>query len=205
MTHIILTIIFAVITLLLSTALILTVVSPIIKDKVKSIHKRIITITVIIFAAITLVFIAINVAGMQHGMTKADMPTTEVIYRINHTPKQTKKLPEDTKGSIIVLYRFDCDDCTAIYDDLASLLNETVDKDNKNKIYYVSAESKLGKELAEEFSITEVPTGLYMRYNDYDESIKAVRYSLYTTDNNGDTILNTTTTNRLIYLQSEKK
>lgn len=141
----------------------------------------------------------IAITGFSHGMASSNIPITKAIENIQHTPVESKELPEDRRGSIIILYKFNCENCKAIYDDLSETLS------NYKNIYWISSESELGKSFAEELEITEVPTGIYMRYNDYNNSVKAVKYSLATTDADGNTILNQTTLDRLIYLQTEKR
>lgn len=171
---------------------------PKLKDK-KRLCTRVCMCVIAIGLAIAITFLTIYIVASNHGMDNPNITISEVIDGIKHTPKENNKLPDDTKGSIIILYKFDCDDCKAIYNDLSDAL-----KDNEN-IYWISSTSKQGKKLTEEFTVSEVPTGLYMRYNDYNGSIKAVKYELAATDNNNTTILNETSLNRLLYLQSEKK
>lgn len=171
---------------------------PKLKDK-KRLCIRICICIIAIGLVITATFLTIYAVASNHGMDNPNITISETIDGIKHTPKKDNKLPDDTKGSIIILYKFDCDDCKAIYNDLSNAL-----KDNQN-IYWIPSTSKLGKKLTEEFTVTEVPTGLYMRHNDYNGSIKAVKYELAITDNNNNTILNETLLNRLLYLQSEKK
>ena len=74
---------------------------------------------------------------------------------------QSKELPEDPKGSVIIFYKWGCIDCENIHDELLSKLTEY----NLYKTYFVSSRSEKGKELLEQFPMDSVPSGIYIRYD----------------------------------------
>lgn len=143
--------------------------------------------------------LSITAVAKNHGMQSINIKITDAIDNIKYTPVQDKKLPEDQRGCIIILYKFTCNDCKAIYNELSETLKQT------ENVYWISSESELGKSITEDLEITEVPTGIYMRYNNYNNSVKAVKYSLATTDTSDNIILNKTVIERLLYLQEQKR
>lgn len=132
----------------------------------------------------------------KHGLTTMQISYNKMMTGIENTPIEDK-LPENLKGKIILYYKFGCKDCEAIYKDL-----HAATKDNKN-IYWVSTQSKQGEKLRKDYPTDVVPSGVYIRQDDYDGSVAFTHKTLYTEDENGKTILDETSLNRLLYLQSE--
>ncbi len=89
---------------------------------------------------------------------------------------QSNELPEDLKGKIIIYYRYDCADCTAIHDDLMNYLaNADI---SENDIYFVSTRSDKGKTLIEQYYAYEVPSAVYI-YNNAQGDTHYATTSLY--------------------------
>lgn len=74
---------------------------------------------------------------------------------------QSEEIPEDPKGSVILFYRWGCTDCVAVHDALLAKLEEY----DLYKTYFVSSQSRRGKELLEQFPMESVPSGIYIRYD----------------------------------------
>lgn len=158
--------------------------------------KKLIAATATLTACLSLIgSTCLYAVGVSHGASTVKMPITAMITGISksHT-KDT--LPDDTKGSIIILYKFGCPDCEAVYEDLSEMLK---DRD----VYWIASTDDDYKNLVETFNIEEVPTGLYMRQNDLNSSVQATKYILYITDRNGNSIIDTESVERLMYLQDE--
>lgn len=143
---------------------------------------------------------SITKTAVEHGLTSdvEKMSMNELKDLINNSPKESK-LPDNIEGAIIIYYRFDCPDCSAIYNDLANAVA------NNSNIYWISSRSEAGKSLLEKYPVDEVPTGIYIRHDTYNGNVTFTKYELFTTDENGNTILDTSAIDRLLYLQSEAR
>ena len=138
--------------------------------------------------------------AISHGLTSdiEKMSMADLKDLINNSPKESK-LPDDIEGVIIIYYRFDCPDCRAIYNDLASAVANT------DNVYWISSRSETGKSLLDKYPVDEVPTGIYIRHDTYNGNVTFTKYELATTDENENTILDTSAIDRLLYLQSENR
>ena len=160
----------------------------------------------ILFAAVSILSAAmlITIAGMMfigqnHGMYTKDITVPELIKGITNSPKEDE-LPEDITGAVILYYRFGCPDCEAIYPDLKSKIDES---GNNRNIYWVSTKSEQGLALLEQYPVAEVPTGIYIRVDDYNGGLSYTQKPLHTTDAEGNTILDEAAINRLLFLQED--
>lgn len=87
---------------------------------------------------------------------------SEIVTNIRFGfPDQSEEVPEDPKGSVILFYRWGCTDCVAVHDALLAKLEDY----DLYKTYFVSSQSKRGKELLEQFPMESVPSGIYIRYD----------------------------------------
>lgn len=136
-----------------------------------------------------------------------DTPLPRVEISIKNSPIEDT-IPDDLDGSIIIYYRFGCTDCEAIYTDLSKSIS------GKNNIYWVSTESKQGKELIKTYPVNSVPSGIYI-YSDKQNGNSYVQKPLYKTSENAknhenaiysnDVVLDKTALERLLYLQKKQK
>lgn len=79
---------------------------------------------------------------------------------------QSKELPENLEGCIIIYVKYGCIDCDKIHDGITSYL-----KENKtDNIYFVSTKSEQGKKLLEKYPVSAVPTGVYILKNQNNDS-----------------------------------
>lgn len=91
----------------------------------------------------------------SYDYTKEDITT--LWYRMTHSLRdQSKELPEDKSGCIIILYRWGCDDCENAREQLYRII-----QDNTG-VYAISTRSELGKSLVEKYGIIEVPAAVYI-------------------------------------------
>lgn len=77
-------------------------------------------------------------------------------------PDQSKDVPKDPKGCVILFYKWGCADCVNIHDALLAKLEEY----DLYKTYFVSVKSERGRELLEQYPMDSVPSGIYIRYDD---------------------------------------
>lgn len=140
--------------------------------------------------------------GEKRGMTMDDWKSENVaeIIRINNETPVSQTLPEERNGAIVILYRYGCTDCEAIYDDLREAIDELDLKD----VYYVASSSAYGQELVEEGDIRYVPTGVYLRYEALANGASITHIPLASEDGN-ETVLDTAALKRLALLQEKQR
>lgn len=162
-----------------------------------------ITVTVMSFAAAVMspaimITNKINYHTAQaHGLQGKQNITVKALNDgIKNSPEEDK-VPENLNGCIIIMYKFGCKDCEAIYNDLSAAVN------NKDKVYWISTESPQGKELIAQYPVEEVPSGIYIRQDSFDGNIPFTSKQLYTLDENGKTVLDHAAVERLLFLQQE--
>lgn len=131
----------------------------------------------------------ISVTARNHGMTEesfSTMPITSVIHSIANSPSQDSiDVDNVAGGTIIMYYKFGCEDCEAVYKDLKAAV------ENVNDVYWISTQTENGKALLEKYPVTEVPSGIYVRNNTLSGNVTFSKFVLYTVDENGNTVLNT--------------
>lgn len=140
--------------------------------------------------------------GAQRGMTMDDWKTMslgEVITANDKTPV-SQTLPSDRNGDIIILYKYDCPDCEAIYDQLDDAIGDTGAKD----VHFIASSSETGRELIEESNIQTVPTGIYLRHEALNNGA-AITHIPLAISNGNETVLDTAALKRLVLLQSNGK
>lgn len=140
--------------------------------------------------------------GAQRGMTMDDWKTMslgEVIAANEKTPV-SQTLPNDRNGSIVILYKYDCPDCEAIYGQLDDAIRDTGAKD----VHFVASSSETGRELIKEGDIPTAPTGIYLRHEALDNGA-AITHIPLATSNGNETVLDTAALKRLVLLQSNGK
>lgn len=153
--------------------------------------------TIMIVTAIS-IYILAPAHGAQTGI--GNEPVHTAIHNIKNSPKESKINPENVApGSIVIFYKYGCTDCEAIYKDLKTELN------NISDVYWVSSESTTGASLRESYPIEEVPTGVYIRNDTLSGNVTFSKFVLYTTDKDGNTILNTDAKKGLPRLLSMKE
>lgn len=138
-----------------------------------------------------------NIA-VKHGLTTKNITFEEMQTGIQNSPEEDD-LPDDLNGALIIYYKFGCSDCEAVYNDLSSAV-----ANNKN-VYWVSTQSEQGKNLLEKYPVNEVPSGVYVRIDSFNGSVPFTAKQLYKTDENGNTVLDEASINRLLYLQQENR
>ena len=93
----------------------------------------------------------------------------EIQYNIRHGfLDQSDEVPDDPKGCVILFFKWNCEDCTNIHDDLLAKLKEY----DLFKTYFVSSRSEKGQELLEKYPMDSVPSGIYIYY----DSSKGIDY-----------------------------
>lgn len=155
----------------------------------------------ICFMALSLL-IAITSAVLYHearqrGLESSDIPMSELIDGIRHSPKASKlPVDGDITGSVVIYYRFGCNDCHAVYASLRTLV------DGNDDVYWVPTRSEQGVELRTRYPVAEVPAAVYVYKN--DPSSYVIK-SLALRDENGDVSLDTIAINRILQLYAEQR
>lgn len=72
---------------------------------------------------------------------------------------------EAQKGDIVILYKFACEDCESIYQEL----NDVLDENNVDPIW-VSSASVQGQKFVADYEIKTVPTIIYVLNNKYADN-----------------------------------
>lgn len=141
-------------------------------------------------------------AGEKRGMTMDDWKSENVaeIIRINNETPVNQTLPEERNGAIVILYRYGCPDCEAIYDDL----QEAIDELGLKNVYYVASSSEYGQELVEEGDIRYVPTGVYLRHESLANGASITHIAL-ASENGNETVLDNAALKRLALLQEKQR
>lgn len=141
-------------------------------------------------------------AGEKRGMTMDDWKSENMaeIIRINNETPVSQTLPEERNGAIVILYRYGCPDCEAIYDDL----HEAIDELGLKDVYYVASSSEYGQKLVEKGDIRYVPTGVYLRHEALANGASVTHIPLASEDGN-ETVLDTAALKRLALLQEKQR
>lgn len=139
----------------------------------------------------------------SHGMPSEDytgISIAKAIHSIANSPVESKMDTDDVPGGTIILYyKFGCKDCEAVYKDLKAQTKDIAD------VYWISTESKTGETLLDKYPVTEVPSGVYVRNHTLSGSVTFSKFVLYTTDQDGNTVLNNDTYYGLPRLLSMKE
>lgn len=158
-------------------------------------------INVIALASIIAMAFAYN-QGVQKGMTMDNWKTMnlgEIVATNDKTPV-SQTLPSERNGAIVILYKYNCTDCEAIYDQLNDAIK---DVDAKN-VYFVASSSETGQDLIEEGDIQTAPTGIYLRHEALNNGA-AITHIPLATSNDNETVLDVAALKRLVLLQSNEK
>lgn len=156
-------------------------------------------IVMLLFAAIV-ANMALVSAALSHGMDDMSSSYAEIIRGLKNSPKEDR-LPENLHGTVIIYYRFSCEDCQAVYQDLHETLDGLPD------VYFVSTRSEQGKALLELYPTSRVPSGIYiMRENEAAANseyptVDFVAYALDKEDEYGNVMLDIENLNKLLEWQ----
>ena len=140
--------------------------------------------------------------GAQRGMTMDDWKTMslgEVIAANGKTPV-SQTLPSERNGGIVILYKYDCPDCEAIY----GRLNDAIRDTGAKNVHFIASSSETGRELIKEGDIPTAPTGIYLRHEALNNG-SAMTHIPLATSNGNETVLDTAALKRLVLLQSNGK
>lgn len=129
---------------------------------------------------------------------------SEIMDDVKHGYKESKDIPSDLTGSIVIFYKYGCSDCKAIHDELV----QELEKYKNNKIYFVSTHSATGNRLVypngntEKAFINDVPAIVYYQQCDSSQP-NAKKSVLYTFDANKNPILDKLVLETIIRYQNE--
>lgn len=97
--------------------------------------------------------------AIRHGDYNAPLSVSRAITAIEYSPEEDV-LPEDyneLKGKIILYFRFGCQDCEDVYEDLSRQIEPV-----KDDVYWVSTRSEQGEKLRETYPVDHVPSLVYI-------------------------------------------
>lgn len=134
--------------------------------------------------------------GLEHGMYE-NITFRDMIAHNRVSPTEDT-LPETPNNCLIIFYKYGCEDCEAIYEDLSNALKQV------DRVYWVSSRSKQGQKLLQTYPVKVVPTGVYI----YNDSTTAdphyVKKVLYTHEKE-NTVLYEDNINRLIEIKERNQ
>lgn len=141
----------------------------------------------------------VHISGLKRGMTSDNWDTYSIfeIIETNRSTPISEEVSLDDSGAIIILYKYGCPDCEAIYNELDDFLAD-VDTDN---IYFVASSSESGEMLVGEGQITSVPSAVYIRHEALSNGSTINWASIATTDDDGNVSFDSTFLEYLIRLQ----
>lgn len=129
-------------------------------------------------------YLFINTA-LRHGMYDNSITVAEAYESIKHSPREDK-LPEDITDTLVIYYRFGCDECEALYDTLKDEVKK-FEKATGDKIYWVSTRSEQGKTLRSTCHAANltVPSIMYIRISDAERGTQFYLETIYYRDPEG--------------------
>lgn len=125
----------------------------------------------------------------------SDHGIAEVVSHVQSTPDSADSIE---KGDLVVFYKFGCPDCDAVYADADKLAAES-----GTTLKWVSTDTDLGHEFAEEHGIDWTPTGVYMLNEKIGET-EIIQMRIDKTEN-GQTVLDADALSNLIEYQQKGK
>lgn len=167
----------------------------------------ILTITTLLSCITMVGTFAMQTIASNRGFSNFSMPVSKVITSIMNSPK-ADKFPEDPSGSILILYKFGCPDCEAVYDDL----KEAVEG---HDVYWIPTTDPNFVTLKEQYGdkthlkdgkpTIDVPAGIYIHKDPEKMNGRTgTLYTLYHTDIDGTVHLDESALTRLFKLQNEE-
>lgn len=123
------------------------------------------------------------------------------IIQLNKKSIETKEPKAIEKGQLIVIVKYGCKDCSAIKNKMLKYIKDQNIKD----IYFVSNESKIGKELITKANISQLPTLVYVRNNSIAKDIDLNHTIVYTIDDKGKTVFDEPAFSRMLNRQLNKE
>jgi hypothetical protein len=172
-------------------------------ETIHLVNKALCIIFTIIFAVsiADLLFVTISFnAAKSRGLVKSadanvyNLTLNDIQDYNEKSLKETNINPADfdsLKGKIVVIYRYDCEDCHKLYSELASLEN----------VIYISSRTETGLAFREYFNpnLLKVPSGIYIRQDG-----KPVTLELYKSDNSTQAVsFDYDNWNRLLNIQAQ--
>ena len=159
-------------------------------------------LTVLVTIGLIYLLILMSVAA-SHGMktlaaVKGESMVNMPVSMLSFEGFSEDKLPENTKGAIIIFVKYGCPDCIGI----APTIRDLAAYDN---VYIIHSTSPVGQELIQKYNIADVPSAVYVRINDYNGGLEYTQKSLYTKDDLGNITPNMDNINRLFELQNQQK
>lgn len=159
---------------------------------------------VALIGVVALVWVSVvELDGSVRGMTNKQwwsMPLGTVVETNGKTPL-TDSVPDDAAGDIVILYKYGCPDCEAVYSDIEKAASDTGAKN----VIYIASSTADGKRLVKDNDIKNVPTGIYIRREKLANGASTAHAELDTTDSNGKTSFDRTAFERLVLLQRQRK
>lgn len=160
-----------------------------------------------------IMWVFMSISFMQgsilHGTKTVYKPNKEIfdklnivqILQLNNKSIKTKEPDKIEKGQLIVIVKYGCKDCSAVKTEMLKYIKDQNIKD----IYFVSNESKIGKELITKANISQLPTLVYVRNNSIAKDIDLNHTIVYTIDDKGKTVFDEPAFSRMLNRQLNKE
>ena len=106
----------------------------------------------------------ISISGSAHGLYDGHLTTKQVLKGVHYSPRLSdtdQDILNSPEGSIVVVYKFGCTDCEAVYADLNNAISDA--KTNDIPVSWLSSRSEEGLMFLEDYPIDYVPTGIYIK------------------------------------------
>lgn len=160
-----------------------------------------------------IMWVFMSISFMQgailHGTETVYKPNKKVfdklnivqILQLNNKSIKTKEPSSIEKGQLIVIVKYGCKDCSTIKNEMLKYIKDQNIKD----IYFVSNESKIGKELITKANISQLPTLVYVRNNSIAKDIDLNHTIVYTINNEGKTVFDEAAFSRMLNRQLNRE
>jgi hypothetical protein len=139
--------------------------------RITNIYKRFLLLAMMFFV---LALIAITVHSYiftkaikygAYGDFNKKNTLADIKYNIdNGFIDQSAEVPDDPKGCVIIFFKWGCPDCANIHDELTATLKDY----DLYKTYFVSSRSDRGQQLLAQYPVSEVPSGIFIYYQNTD-------------------------------------
>lgn len=170
----------------------------------QSVRNRMkIHVAVISAALLTLLFTGtLYTDGSARGMTFIQWKSMDIGTIINTSGKtpRSDRLPKQMNGHVVILYKYGCPDCEAIWPDLKQAVSDT----GLQNVHYIASSSDAGQRIIQQTHIDDVPALVYMRHKPLANGATTTHMSAYKQIGN-DISVNEAALKRVKLLQEKKR
>lgn len=111
-----------------------------------------------VIASLAAACVLVLVVASAYVEEPMDLKLSDLGHMVAMRQAESKNVPEDLSGCVLVYFRPGCPDCEAVWPDLKATLAES----GLERVYFVNTRSARGKALLEKYPVQEVPSGAYV-------------------------------------------